>query len=74
MPFDERRDGRRILGGVGRDDGGRLRHARGGPPGDKFVPLLGSVVSGGVAYAGTRALGRSAVRYFFHGELRNRRS
>lgn len=36
----------------------------------KLVPFLGSVVSSGVAYTGTRALGRSAARYFFHGELR----
>ena len=36
----------------------------------KLVPFLGSVVSSGVAYTGTRAVGRSAVTYFFHGELR----
>ncbi len=36
----------------------------------KLIPILGSVVSSGVAYAGTRAVGRSAVRYFFLGELR----
>ena len=35
----------------------------------KLVPFLGSVVSSGVAYTGTRALGRSAVRDFFHGEF-----
>jgi uncharacterized protein (DUF697 family)/predicted GTPase len=36
----------------------------------KFVPFLGSVVSSAVAYTGTRAVGRSAVSYFFLGKLR----
>ena len=36
----------------------------------KFVPFLGSVVSSGVAAAGTQALGKSAVSYFFLGKLR----
>jgi uncharacterized protein (DUF697 family) len=33
------------------------------------VPLAGWVVKGGVAYSGTRALGRSAVEYFEHGTV-----
>lgn len=36
----------------------------------KFIPFLGSVVSGAVAYSGTQAVGKSAVSYFFLGELR----
>jgi len=36
----------------------------------KFIPILGSVVSSGVAYSGTQALGKSAVSYFFLGEMR----
>ena len=36
----------------------------------KFIPVLGSVVSSGVAYTGTRAVGRSAVAYCVKGELR----
>jgi uncharacterized protein (DUF697 family) len=36
----------------------------------KFIPIAGSVVSGGIAASGTRALGQSAVTYFFRGELR----
>jgi uncharacterized protein (DUF697 family)/GTP-binding protein EngB required for normal cell division len=36
----------------------------------KFVPFLGAPVAGGIAYSGTRAVGRSAVSYFFLGELR----
>ncbi len=36
----------------------------------KFVPFLGSGVAAGIAYSGTRAVGQSAVRYFFLGELR----
>lgn len=31
----------------------------------KFVPLLGSIVGGGVAYGGTIALGNAAEKYFF---------
>jgi uncharacterized protein (DUF697 family)/predicted GTPase len=36
----------------------------------KFIPFLGSVVSSGVAYSGTQAVGKSAVSYFFLGELK----
>jgi uncharacterized protein (DUF697 family) len=31
------------------------------------VPIAGWVVKGGVAYTGTRALGRAAVEYFERG-------
>ena len=33
------------------------------------VPLAGWVVKGGVAYSGTRALGRAAVEYFERGAV-----
>jgi uncharacterized protein (DUF697 family)/predicted GTPase len=36
----------------------------------KLIPFLGSVVSGAVAATGTRAVGASAVTYFFRGEVR----
>jgi len=35
-----------------------------------FVPVLGWAVKGGVAYAGTRALGEAAIRYFEAGGAR----
>ena len=34
------------------------------------VPVAGWVVKGGIAYAGTRALGEAAHRYFAHGPRR----
>jgi uncharacterized protein (DUF697 family) len=32
-----------------------------------FVPVAGWAVKGGIAYAGTRALGRAAIAYFERG-------
>jgi uncharacterized protein (DUF697 family) len=34
----------------------------------KLVPILGSMVGGAVAYAGTKAIGRAAEKYFFDHE------
>ncbi len=36
----------------------------------KLIPGAGSAVSGGIAGAGTYALGKSAQAYFFSGEVR----
>jgi uncharacterized protein (DUF697 family)/predicted GTPase len=37
----------------------------------KLLPGGGPVVSGGIASAGTKALGKSAQSYFFHGEIKS---